>query len=383
MSKTNALACLLTLALAGCGGSKPTAGGATAAEVADSVPLTEEDLAPADEREVMVAIRAIDAGMVDRAIAILEGVRERYPHHFVLVHELALAMRVKGRPERAVELLRPYERHLNAQMAAALGSAFDEAGDSAAALESLERALERFPESGLLHSTIGTVHVRAERVEEALEWWERGIEAEPGWPSNYLHAARTYSHSNAPGLTLIYGETFRVLEPASPRSEELAETMVQAMRDAVHIEGSGEEFSGKMELAPTATMTIVGEGAPQPPGFAGMALVNVFEITYGVGLFIAFTEGLSLATLHKAKGMFLDVWWKPDGMHQHYDVPLFAWLKELRAAGLLEAYDYWLYAPAFPQEFAEWTASHLSQLQELQAWMDSNPLHEQPAAFGR
>jgi len=35
-------------------------------------------------------------------------------------------------------------------------------------------------------------------------------------------------------------------------------------------------------------------------------------------------------------------------------VPVFRFMREASANGMLEVYDYWLYGPAFPDEFETW-----------------------------
>ncbi|MBW2276046.1 MAG: tetratricopeptide repeat protein [Deltaproteobacteria bacterium] len=365
---------LLASAAVACGGSAPL--GTTPG--ADPGPLTDEPFAPADAAKAEIAMRELNAGNLDQAIGIFTGLRKRYPHHHLIVHELGLAYRIQGKPQKAVELLRPYEKYLDDQMAAALGSALDEAGDPAGAIETLKRALERFPDSGLLYSEIGTVISLAGQHELALEYWEKGIEAEPAWPSNYLRAAEIYSHSNARGLALIYGEVFRNLEPGSKRSNELAVLMVQTMRDAVEMEQrSGDQAKGTINLAPPMTIVISGPMKDgKNPIFAGMPLVNAFELAYGAFLFTVPGNELSLASLHEIKTAFLDMWWNPEGMHEYHDVRLFEWLLEIRDAGHLEAYDYWLYGPAFPHEFDVWRDSRQAELAALLHWLDDHPLYE-------
>jgi len=382
MTKTRSTAAftcaLLAVAAAACGGAGPGTGTREPAEATG--PLSEEPFDLADMAVYEIAIREIDAGNFDRAIDLLSGLGERYPNHRFVVHELALTYRLQGRPDRAVALLRPYEPFLDEQLAAAYGSALDEAGQARAALASLERALERFPRSGLLHSEIGTVLGRAGKLEEALEFWERGMEVQPEWPSNYLRAAEIYSHTNATGLTLIYGEVFRNLEPGSKRSAAVGALMVQTLHESVEIAEAEGGTKITINLAPALTVTV---GGASPDGMnpilAGMPLVNAFEIAISEGLsFTLLKQELSLASLYEIKKAFLEFWWQPEGLHAYHDVRLFEWLRQLRDAGHLEAYTYWLYGPAFPDEFFAWRDGHQAALDACLEWLDKNPLYELP-----
>jgi tetratricopeptide (TPR) repeat protein len=372
--------------LAACGASTPTAGttsaSTSAAPDSDPGPLSEGPLGSEGIAQLYLAIHAIDAGKHEQAIEILESLAERIPGHRDVVHELALAYRMKGEPLKAVALLRPYETHLDAQMAAALGSAYSEAGDFESALKSLGRSLERHPTSGLLYSEVGTVLRLAGKSLEAIEMYELGMKVEPAWPSNYLNAAQIYSNSNFRGNTLIYGEIFRILEPRSERSAKLAVLMVDTMHEAVKIEKKSDtEGSAAVSFAPNPKIKL-DTGSGKPGLWSQFPLVNLYELTYGVSLTKAMIDGLTLATLHRAKEQFLEMWWGERGMHQHRDFPLASWLRRLREAGHLEAYEHWLYGPAFREEHDLWQAGHQADLDSLQSWMRDNPLFNPDAPGG-
>jgi len=364
---------LLALALAACGGSPPPKS-ATSADATG--PISDVLLEGEDLVKLRAAATAIDAKDIKKAVKILQKLRERHPLNAYVLHELALAYRVGGQPERAVEVLQPHEEHLIVPMAAALGSALDEAGQGDAAIKTLEQAIERHPDSGLLRSELGTVLFSAKRYDEALDQYEVGIAAEPSWPSNYLHATKLYSESNKRGMALIYGEMFRALEPVSSRSIDLGPVMVDAMRASVELtKKDGDKMEGSVTLAPTPTITAVAPAQDgKPAGLMGMELVNAFEISFGPFLLVAVGKGLSLETLYEARIAFLEMWWKPGGVNKHYDVPLFDWLKRMRDAGHLEAWTYLLYGPAFEDEFEKWNRSNLAQAAALAIWLRENPL---------
>jgi tetratricopeptide (TPR) repeat protein len=366
--------------LAACGGAGPK--GAAAPEPGPAR-LSEEPFEKSDMILVIAATMAIDDGNPRMAIQLLEQLAERYPGHRVIVHELALAYRVMGEPGAAIELLGPYEDQLNAQMAAALGSAHSEAGDLASAMAIFGRAIERHPESGLLHSEIGTVLSKAGKPLEAIASYEKGMEVEPAWPSNYLNAARIYSETDHRGYTLIYGEIFRILEPRSERSEKLAILMADTMSRAVTVEKKSEsDISMRISLAPAIDVRIDGSpGGGEPEVSIEVPLVNAFEGSYGICLFDVFRYGVSIARLHEARSRFLDIWWAEGGLHTRYDFPLADWLRRLREAGHLEAYEHWLYGPAFKKEYDLWAASREGDLERLVRWMKDNPLFD-PDATG-
>jgi len=306
------------------------------------------------------AVELMDNGQFEPSIQILRELHERYPHHLGPLHELALAYRLSKKPAQAVDLLLPYKAALGPQQLAALGSALDEAGRKSDSLDLLRWGLSKYPTSGLLYSELGVTTSRGGDEKQALQLFQRGMEAEPSWPSNYLQATRSYANTGQRGLALIHGEIFRVLEPSSKRSADIATLMAQMCHDAVRIERQGTGENIHISLAPG-----------KDPGLAG-----AFELMFGLPLVAAHKEGLSLKTLHKARVAFLGAWFRPGSpiAPELRDTPLFQWQRELGDAGHFEAYDYWLFAPAFPEEAERWTGAHAAEMKAMAGYLVRHPL---------
>lgn len=311
------------------------------------------------------AVEKMDAGDLVGAEKLLTELHAQFPENAIVLHELALCYRMEKKPERAVALLSPFADRLPVSTLASLASALDEGGKHAEAEALLRRSLEKHPDSGLLHSELGTTLARRGNTEEALKLYLKGSEVEPNVPANHFNLATLLSTTRARGLTLIYGETLRILEPATPRSREVATLMVRVLHDGVKITKSeGEEFEATVSLAPDMTADEV----QHPP------LPNAFELAFGTGLVFAHRAGLSLASLHKARTDFLDAIQTSKIPFDWNSVPLFVWLKKLRSAGHLEAYDYWLLGPAFPDAAESYAKSHQRELEEMAKYVAETPL---------
>ena len=360
------LGCFVALSVAGCGGSDKHA--KSAANEADR-PLDMEVPPEPDRAKLAQAVRAMDDGTPERAIGVLKDILSRHPENGIVLHELALAYRMVSRPEKTVEVLMPYRRRVEAVTLANLGSALDELGRRAEAEAVLRDGLKRFPRSGLLHSELATTLGNAGKLEQALQLYQRGIEVEPDVPANYLHLARITAASDHRGLALVFGETFRLLEPGSPRSAEMAKLMVRVCDEAVELNntGPGKDATGKVMLAPALVVE-------RPEQTQKLPLVNVIELAFGPGLILAHRDGLSLASLHRARVAFVDVMNKPDSPLDWNAVPVFRWIREVNKAGHLEAYDYWLYGPAFPEEMTKWAKANPAAMDEMIRYATHHPL---------
>jgi tetratricopeptide (TPR) repeat protein len=368
------VALLALMLVTGCAG--PTAAGPTSGTKTPGLPaggagiLLHGPLDGADGEALASAVKQIDAGQLDKAIAGLEALRRKHPRNSTLLHELTLAYRLARQPRRAVELLLPYRTQLPPAMLSGLGSALDEAGDNAEAEAVLREGLKRHPKSGVLYSDLGTTLRTAGKKQEALGVYLEGMSVEPTFPGNYRRAAELYALSDHRALALVYGEMFRLLDPE--RSGRTAELMVAVCREAVTTEGSGKAAAATVSLAPRVSSVAVGpDGKPATPL---IELPLAIQLSLGPALIEAHKQGLSLASLHQARRTLVAAMAKPGGPFKDHKLPLLAWLVALDAAGHLEAYDHWLYGPGFPDEMKRWGESHRKEVQAMTAWAEDHPL---------
>jgi tetratricopeptide (TPR) repeat protein len=315
--------------------------------------------------KLKAAADQMDEGHLDEAIATLEKLHRELPNSALVLHELGLAYRLQKQPQKAVALWTPFRDALPVETLAGLASALDEAGQSAQAQALLRKEIERHPKSGILYSELATALRGVGKQQEALALYEQSIEVDPAFPASYLHAAEILANTPNRGMALLYGETFRVLEPTGDRSGADAELMVQVCKNAVTLGGpKGSNTTAKIMLA--------GDAVIRPPG--GLPLANVFELAFGPGLVIAHMSGLKLKTLHAARRSFVDALNGPAKDSPLAAMPIMRWLRALDAAGHLEAYDYWLYGPAMQDEAVAWFKAHKAEADAMGRYVLEHPL---------
>jgi tetratricopeptide (TPR) repeat protein len=342
------------------------------AEERPGPPLGLEPPPGSDGTKLENAIAAMDRGDMARAIRTLEDIRSRHPENGLVLHELALAYRLSKKPGEAVKVLMPFRRRLPPPPLAGLGSALDEAGRSADAISVFREGLERYPRSGLLYADFGTTVFQQGKTEEALELFQKGIEVDPATPANYIRVAIVLAQTDHRGLALVFGETFRVLEPTTERSHELARVMVDVCRHSVKMKTRPD---GSLEGTVTLAPNIVVQRQEQ---VAELPLVNVFELAFGPPLVRAHQSGFSLKSLHQARVEFIQVMNRPDSPFDWNAVPIFRFMREANANGMLEIYDYWLFGPAFPEEFEAWAKQNQSNAERLGQYLGEHPLFAAP-----
>jgi tetratricopeptide (TPR) repeat protein len=348
----------------GCSGQQKDAKSAEA----NGPPLALVPLQGEDGIKLENAVAAMDRGDFPRAIRTLEELRSRHPENGVVLHELALAYRLAKKPSEAVAVLMPFRKRLPPQALAGLGSALDELGRGDEAIAVLREGIARYPDSGLLYADLGTTLYNRGKVEEAVEQYQKGIAVDPSAPANYIRLSLVLAQTEYRGLTLVFGETFRLLEPTSERSHELAKIMVEICRHSVKRTPKQDgSIEAVVSLAPNVTI----ERAEQ---IADLPLVNVFELAFGPPLVRAHQAGLTLASLHQARVEFVAIMNKPENPFDWNAVPIFRFMREANANGMLEVYDYWLFGPAFPEEFETWAKTNESGAAHLGRYLGDHPL---------
>lgn len=380
-SSVSALALGLLLGAAGCGGAttpqehpKTPAQTPASAEVvesapsADNGPLDEDPPPGKDGVALSLAVNLVDEGEFSKAIRMMKDLHKRYPNNGVVLYELGLAYRLAHRPEDAVKLWTPYRSRLEVMALAGLASALDEAGHPQESITMLREELQRHPRSGLLHSELGTTLVNLGKPEEALPIYEKATQVEPSFAPSYMHLAELFATTPSRGLTLIHGETFRLLEPKTARSQKIGALMMKVCEQALQATTPNPVTGAKVALAPTPSITKMADADKVP-------VVNQLDIAFGPGLVTAAKSGLNLAAMHRARRSFLDRMKTPTAPKGLGATPLVKWLQALDTAGHLEAYDYWLYGPADRDAMDEWFASHRPQFESMAVYLANHPLY--------
>lgn len=337
----------LSLVCCACGGSAQVAHSPARSPQIESASLDNRIPTGDAHRQMERAIRAVDRGQLDKAIGILVQLHQELPRNTYVLQGLALTYRMHRQPAKAVALLAPLREQLTPELLATYGSALNESGDPKGAEVFLRQALKKHPSSGMLHADLGTLLSNHGRFPEAIEQYELGIRAEPQIASNYHNAARLLANGSRRGMAFIYGEVFRLLEPDTERSREMAKVLVTIAASAVRTENQGGQSKTVISLAPNEV-----DLAKTP--FANVPFENAFELTFGLALAKTRADGLTLSSLHEARALFVPILRDPQTPHSLLSQPLLRWLIALEEAGHLEAYDMWLFGPGLPEQVKLW-----------------------------
>lgn len=267
------------------------------------------------------------------AIVVLNGALEKDPQNLEMQKDLAFNYYlsrdfIKGTSLGAKIVERPDADVQSYQILALLYKAIDDTKKC----EALYRnGIKRFPRSGVLYSEYGEM-LWARQDYSAIKQWEKGIEIDPNYSSNYYNAARYYFFTYDKVWAVLYGETFVNLESYSKRTAEIKELLTESYK---------KMFTEKdMQKGQDVKSPFV------------VAYLNVMSK-------LAFTvkDGITAESLTVLRTKFIINWFQT--YPTNFPFRLFDYQQQLLKGGMYDAYNQWIFGAAqnLPT-FQAWTNAH-------------------------
>ena len=217
------------------------------------------------------------------------------------------------------------------------------AGQRKAATETLDKALGRFPNSGMLWCDKGQLLQARKRPDEALEAWQTGIKRAPGYARNYYYAALAGMDKGQPAA-LAYGEIY-----------------------LLHTRDNDTVLLPKM-LAGYTTMfaNIGGNTSKSYVSKLDDSLSKIFTLLTPV-----VSDGVGVETLTMARVRFVLEW------KQVYSTPLpqpYRYLQSMIADGYFDIWNEWLFGVAeSPTAHRAWLNFHKEDMGRLETYFKTHP----------
>lgn len=285
---------------------------------------------------------------------IAEGI-DTLPLHY----ELAWVYYITKDYDNSIKVLEPLcERaDVNPDVYQLLGNAYDEKGEFNTAITIYNKGLSKFPNAGCLYLEKGNISYKSNRYEDAFFYYEKGIELEPEYSSNYYRASLLFFASTEMVWGAMYGEIFMNLEK-SERCKQMSETLFNCYFDQIKFNSGKAEVDFNNEI-------IVYSNSPERP--------NLFPESFRSAMSKA-CKGkryLDLKTLVDIRKRFITEFY---ASYPDFDNVLFDYHKQLINAGHFEAYNYWLFAYGASDQANKWIKQNQSKWNSFLKWMEANPL---------
>ncbi|MEC5143910.1 hypothetical protein [Chitinophaga sp. 212800010-3] len=246
-------------------------------------------------------------------------------------------------------------------------------GNTKDAIDTYEDGLKRYPAAGNLYLERGVMEIKKEDYSKAVQFFEKGIEQAPMFSSNYYWAARLFCLGSAQKYWgMIYGELFMNLESGSKRTADISKILYDTYKSQIQFPTDTSisvHFAGPMTINinynPKDGANALAELLNQANNMKQMYGTRVYEPVLSLAL--AGEKRIDLASLNRVRTRFLDVY-EQQGHQTRQPVVLFDRQREIRTAGHLEAYNYWLLSEGDKVAFNHWQLANDAKWQAFVDW---------------
>jgi tetratricopeptide (TPR) repeat protein len=318
------------------------------------------------------AVQKMDNGAVDVAIDMLIEASKLDSANISYNYEIAYAYYLKKEYQTSLKICLKLVKLKNSedihyQM---LGNIYDIIGEKENAIKTYKEGLKKFPKSSKFHTELGILYFYDKNYNEAINNWEKGIELEPTYTSNYYWAAKLFSNSKEKIWALLYSEMYLNIERNNgERLKEISKLMYQTLRSCYTKKGDTVQidFTAKNVINATNKKEIkkLKNG------------IMPFELTYGTVFIMSspfFPDSFSIKNINTAKLNFIDIWFNQKKINKYYRNILFDYQKVLISKNYFDCYNYWINSYGDTDEFIKWKKDNEKKFGEFVKWYNANPI---------
>jgi len=267
------------------------------------------------------------------AVIVLNNALKKNPDNLELQKDLTFTYYLQRNYSSAVESGRLLVARNDAdeQCYQILGMSYKAIDEKKEADKMYKQGLKKFPASGELYNEYGEM-LWVKQDNDAIRFWEKGIEVDPGYSSNYYNASRYYYFTYDKVWSLIYGEIFINLESYSKRTPEIKLLLVDAYKKLFTELKASKNLQNKNPFA-AAYLTVMNDQA------ASVSL------------------GITPESLNILRSKFVLEWFEK--YSDRYPYRLFDYQRQLLKEGMFEAYNQWAFGSSMGlTAFQNWTTQH-------------------------
>jgi tetratricopeptide (TPR) repeat protein len=289
------------------------------------------------------ALKFMNSGDWDNAILVLNTAIKQDPQNLELHKYLVLSYTYKRDFARALEVIKPLidRDDIDEQMYQASGNVYRALAMKKEGERMYKKALKKFPSSGPLYSEYGEMLWDIKDY-DAIQLWEKGIEADPAYPGNYYNAASYYYFTKDKVWTLLYGEIFVNMENLTERATEVKNMLLSTYKEKLFADLGKEKEKDKNAFTE--------------------AVLQTYNRQTSV-----LTQGITLETLTKLRTRFILDWY--NNYSKKFPFKLFDHQQQLIREGMFEAYNQWLFTtPENLAAFDQWTKANAEAYKKFTAF---------------
>ena len=316
-----------------------------------------------------LAIKIMDeSGKFDEAIELLEKAIQLDSTRIEYPYEIAYALYSQKKYGESIVILEQMidRKDVTVQHFQLLGNCYDYLKQPKKALEIYQKGLTKFPKSGKLYLEQGIVEYYQGKYNNAIALWEKGVEIDPDFSSNYFWLGNIFSKTDERIWAILYGEIFIHLERNTERTTKMSKILYDTYQQSIQLNSDSSfsvHFTKKILLEVDTTKELK---LPFPLVYASyMVMANAFDNEH--------KDTNSLASLNYLRKNFIHLWYdqKKD---KDYPNILFDYQKKLLDAGHFEAFNYWFLMKGNEDEFVKWYKQNETKFNDFANWYFENPI---------
>jgi tetratricopeptide (TPR) repeat protein len=278
-------------------------------------------------------------GDYQNAILVLNRALELEPNNTEILKEAVFANYLKRDFAKAIEIGKPLVDRPDADLRSfqLLGLAYKSIAEYKECEKMYKKGLKAFPNAGVLYSEYGEILAEKD-VDNAIKLWEKGLEADANFSSNYYYVAKYYANNNELLWSILYSEIFLNLESYTKRSNEIKVLLLDQYKKFFATTDVPDNFFAKKTNAFTNNV----------------ARVLLKQQNQAI-------LGITPETLTAIRTRFILEWF--DKYADKYPFRLFDHQRQLLQEGHFEPYNQWLFGAATNNEaYQEWQKNHEDEM---------------------
>ncbi|MBC8486732.1 MAG: hypothetical protein ISS16_08870 [Ignavibacteria bacterium] len=316
------------------------------------------------ERIALQGVEKCDHGFYDEAIRLFDEALLLDSGNFVYIYEKGYAYYMKKDFQTSIDIIEPLLNEDNSidQFYQLVGNSYDNLGQDEKALQVYNEGIEKFPNSGKLFLERGNFYYQNDNEWNAVDEWEKGIEVDPYFSSNYYNLTLFFSETEEEIWALLYGEIFMNLEKNTERTYEISKLLYDTYSNTIRIIDENE-----ISVSITKNVVYIEPGKPSVDK-------ERFEMYYEIAVAessIPLIKGFNLKNLYKTRKNFLKYWYD-NRLNKDFSNSLINWQKEVLDKGFFKIYNYWLLSLGRVNEFEEWVSKNENEFDKFAEWFVNN-----------
>lgn len=325
------------------------------------------------KRETLKALDLMESGSFAESRAILEALEQEDPENKGLyIYERTYSFVLEEDFDNAIKTGKKLKKkkYRTDQGFQLLGNCYSYNGEIKKAIKTYEKGMKYFPHSGRLYLERGNIELHRENYGLAMKHYEKAIEVDPSFPSNYYWASKLYLSSDHEYWGLIYGELFLNLERSGKRHKDVSEVMYKIYEDKIDF--TAKDTPVVSFVSSNISISLTSANMDELKEKMDRALNNYGRKHFQpvMALSVAGETQFELGSLSRIRERFVDFYFNED----RPEVVLFDFQKKLKEKGYLEAYNYWLFADADEPSFTVWTSQNPDLYKEFVDWFEHNKI---------